>query len=77
MNEDKLSLIHQAARAEFDQIQGAMYQERMNCLGDRRFCSLAGAQWEGPLGDQFGFFVRSLTYYNISPFLLIAKKTLF
>ena len=53
MNEDKLSLIHQAARAEFDQIQGAMYQERMNCLGDRRFCSLAGAQWEGPLGDQF------------------------
>jgi hypothetical protein len=53
MTEDKLSLIHQAARAEFDQIQGAMYQERMNCLGDRRFCSLAGAQWEGPLGDQF------------------------
>ena len=53
MTEDKLSQIHQAARAEFDQIQGAMYQERMNCLGDRRFCSLAGAQWEGPLGDQF------------------------
>jgi hypothetical protein len=53
MTEDKLSIIHQAARAEFDQIQGAMYQERMNCLGDRRFCSLAGAQWEGPLGDQF------------------------
>jgi len=53
MTEDKLSLIHQAARAEFDQIQSAMYQERMNCLGDRRFCSLAGAQWEGPLGDQF------------------------
>jgi hypothetical protein len=53
MTEDKLFLIHQTARAEFDQIQGAMYQERMNCLGDRRFCSLAGAQWEGPLGDQF------------------------
>ena len=53
MTQDKLSIIHQAARAEFDQIQGAMYQERMNCLGDRRFCSLAGAQWEGPLGDQF------------------------
>lgn len=53
MTEDKLSQIHQAARAEFDQIQSALYQERMNCLGDRRFCSLAGAQWEGPLGDQF------------------------
>lgn len=53
MNEDKLAEIHQQARAEFDQIQSALYQERMNCLGDRRFCSLAGAQWEGPLGQQF------------------------
>jgi hypothetical protein len=53
MNEDKLADIHQQARAEFDQIQSALYQERMNCLGDRRFCSLAGAQWEGPLGQQF------------------------
>ena len=53
MNEEKLAEMHQAARAEFDQIQSALYQERMNCLGDRRFCSLTGAQWEGPLGDQF------------------------
>lgn len=53
MNEDKLAEIHQQARVEFDQIQSALYQERMNCLGDRRFCSLAGAQWEGPLGQQF------------------------
>jgi hypothetical protein len=53
MNEDKLAYIHQQARVEFDQIQSALYQERMNCLGDRRFCSLAGAQWEGPLGQQF------------------------
>lgn len=53
MNEDKLAEIHQRAKAEFDQIQSALYQERMNCLGDRRFCSLTGAQWEGPLGNQF------------------------
>ena len=53
MNEEKLAEMHQAARAEFDQIQSALYQERMNCLGDRRFCSLTGAQWEGPLGNQF------------------------
>lgn len=53
MNEDKLAEIHQKARAEFDQVQSALYQERMNCLGDRRFCSLTGAQWEGPLGMQF------------------------
>jgi hypothetical protein len=53
MNEDKLDQIHQQARKEFDEIQSALYQERMNCLQDRRFCSLAGAQWEGPLGQQF------------------------
>lgn len=53
MNEEKLAEIHQAARAEFDQVQSALYQERMNCLGDRRFCSLTGAQWEGALGNQF------------------------
>ena len=45
--------VHQQARIEFDQIQSALYQERMNCMQDRRFCSLIGAQWEGPLGNQF------------------------
>lgn len=27
--------------------------ERVQCLQDRRFYSVAGAQWEGPLGEQF------------------------
>ena len=53
MKETDLNDVHEAARIEFEQIQSALYQERMNCLGDRRFCSLAGAQWEGPLGQQF------------------------
>jgi len=53
MKETDLYDVHQQARIEFDQIQSALYQERMNCLQDRRFCSLSGAQWEGPLGNQF------------------------
>jgi hypothetical protein len=53
MKETELYDVHQEARIEFEQIQSALYQERMNCLQDRRFCSLSGAQWEGPLGEQF------------------------
>ena len=38
---------------EFDGIQSAMRDERLQCLSDRRFYSIAGAQWEGTLGEQF------------------------
>jgi hypothetical protein len=38
---------------EFDIVQSAMRDVRLQCLQDRRFYSIAGAQWEGPLGDQF------------------------
>jgi hypothetical protein len=41
------------ALARFDSIQGAVKDEREQCLKDRRFYSIAGAQWEGPLEDQF------------------------
>jgi len=41
------------ARAEFDAIQAACSDERRQCVEDRRFYSIAGAQWEGPLGEQF------------------------
>jgi hypothetical protein len=41
------------ALTEFDQIQMVMREERMQCLRDRRFYSIAGAQWEGALGEQF------------------------
>lgn len=46
-------MIHQEAMAEFDNIQSALRDERLQCLQDRRFYSIAGAQWEGPLGEQF------------------------
>ena len=45
--------IHQEAMSRFDDIQSALRDERLQCLQDRRFYSLAGAQWEGPLGYQF------------------------
>ncbi|NVO06560.1 MAG: hypothetical protein HXX19_11795, partial [Rhodoferax sp.] len=51
--DERLQKVHSDAMEEFDRIQGAMRQERLQCLQDRRFYSIAGAQWEGPLGDQF------------------------
>lgn len=51
--EQRWATIHQEAMAEFDDIQSALRDERLQCLGDRRFYSIAGAQWEGPLQDQF------------------------
>jgi hypothetical protein len=48
-----LKLIHQEALLEFDEIQTAVQEEREQCLEDRRFYSIAGAQWEGKFGNQF------------------------
>lgn len=52
-NEQRLAQIHQEAMRQFDNIQSALRDERLQCLQDRRFYSIAGAQWEGPLGEQF------------------------
>lgn len=52
-NEQRLNNIHAEALLEFDEIQSALRDERLQCLQDRRFYSLAGAQWEGSLGEQF------------------------
>lgn len=51
--EARWAKIHQDAMAEFDNIQSALRDERLQCLQDRRFYSIAGAQWEGPLQEQF------------------------
>ena len=50
---ERHSNLHEDAMAEFDKIQTALRDERLQCLQDRRFYSIAGAQWEGPLGIQF------------------------
>jgi hypothetical protein len=52
-NSQKLSNLHADALSQFDEVQSALRDERLQCLQDRRFYSLCGAQWEGPLEDQF------------------------
>lgn len=51
--EERLRRVHGEAMAEWNRIQSAVRDERLQCLEDRRFASIAGAQWEGPLGEQF------------------------
>jgi hypothetical protein len=51
--DERLQAVHERAMQEFNRVQGALYAERMQCLRDRRFYSIAGAQWEGPLSEQF------------------------
>jgi hypothetical protein len=52
-NDQRLSNLHTEALAQFDDVQSALRDERLQCLQDRRFYSLAGSQWEGPLWDQY------------------------
>jgi hypothetical protein len=51
--EQFLSTLHDDALKQFNDIQSALRDERLQCLEDRRFYSLAGSQWEGPLWDQY------------------------
>lgn len=51
--DQRFANVHAKALSEFDNCQTTMRDERLQCLQDRRFYSIAGAQWEGPLGDQF------------------------
>lgn len=51
--EERLSAVHERAMIRFSAIQSALHEERLQCLQDRRFYSIAGAQWEGDLGLQF------------------------
>lgn len=50
---ERLAGVHATAVRNFEKIQTSMRDERLQCLQDRRFYSIAGAQWEGPLGVQF------------------------
>ncbi|CAB4137628.1 Phage P22-like portal protein [uncultured Caudovirales phage] len=49
--EQRLANLHAEALSQFDNVQTALRDERLQCLQDRRFYSLVGAQWEGPLWD--------------------------
>ncbi len=52
-NKRDLQSIHRQAVRDFENIQLAVRDERQQCLDDRRFYSIAGAQWEDGLGKQF------------------------
>lgn len=52
-NEQKLQEVHARLKSEFEEIQSAVRDERLLCLKDRRFCSIAGAQYEGNLKAQY------------------------
>jgi hypothetical protein len=52
-NDQRLANLHAEALTQFDDVQSALRDERLQCLQDRRFYSLSGAQWEGPLWDQY------------------------
>jgi uncharacterized tellurite resistance protein B-like protein len=45
--------LHYEALKRFDRIVAAVQEERALALRDRRFATIAGAQWEGVWGEQF------------------------
>ena len=45
--------VYQRARIRFDRSVAGVQSERDLNLKDRRFCKVAGAQWEGDLNEQF------------------------
>lgn len=51
--EQQLADLHLEALNEFDDIYAAVRDERLQSYEDRRFVTVAGAQWEGPIGEQF------------------------
>jgi hypothetical protein len=46
--------VHDEALKRFSQIEGNLRDERLCSLEDRRFYSIAGAQWEGRMFEQWG-----------------------
>jgi hypothetical protein len=51
--EERFTSTHAEAMRRFDRVQTDARNERIQCLQDRRFYSIAGAMWEGQWGDQF------------------------
>lgn len=45
--------LHQAALTEFDAVYEAQWPVRQQALEDRAFYVVSGAQWDGPIGEQF------------------------
>ena len=50
---ERLAEVHERALEQFGKIQTTYRPEREQCLEDRRFCTIPGAQWEGALAKQY------------------------
>ena len=50
---DKLTQVHERAMRGFDATYDPQRDNRAQCLEDRRFAFVQGAQWEDNLGQQF------------------------
>jgi len=50
---ERLNKVFEAALTEFNRVQASCQDERRQCLEDRRFLTIPGAQWEGALSEQF------------------------
>lgn len=51
--EERLKKIHTESLNEFNAVSTSQRDERKQNMDDRRFAVIAGAQWEGALGEQF------------------------
>lgn len=52
-DDDELAQMHRVALERFDAAESLVREERKQSVEDRRFYSIAGAAWEGSIGDQF------------------------
>lgn len=50
---EMLAEVHDEALRRFADVQSVVRYEREQCVEDRRFASVTGAQWDGPWGEQF------------------------
>ena len=51
--EERLSEVHATALEQSKEIQISLRETREECLQDRRFASIPGAMWEGPLAERY------------------------
>ncbi len=51
--DERLAEVHAEALERSREMQTALREVREECLQDRRFVSIPGAMWEGPLAEQF------------------------
>jgi hypothetical protein len=69
--EERLRAVHEEAIYNFDRAQSATEEEREAALEDRRFCFIAGAQWEGSnLSKQF----EGKPQYEVNKVYLSVRK---